>query len=345
MKAVAIVGMVFVHIYEITDFAYEIDEGPAFWLGVIVEFMGGVISAGVFMFAMGWGIAFSDRATPKTQCNRSIQLFLLGLFVNIVCQWVPMIALNGISGLKDNWYGIFAVSIYQFAALAMLFFALIKWLGKTQQILISLIALAAAMLLNTIILPEKFSTGNNAADTVIGLFVRENEYSFFPFVTWIAFPILGFAAGSLYRKINCRKSFVIRMLCLGTAIILISTALMKKFDIINAAFYPYWTEDKEYYAMNSLSVLCACGMIAIEFVISAGVIKLNKEMLPTLITTMSKNVMSIYVIQWIFIISAGVWLVRINNAVIYVAVSAMVLAASYVCSIIFTNFLKNRRKT
>lgn len=65
MKAVAIISMVFVHVFEMSvdiDYATPAKETVAF----LIEFFGAIPSAGVFMFAMGWGTAFSKRATAET---------------------------------------------------------------------------------------------------------------------------------------------------------------------------------------------------------------------------------------------------------------------------------------
>ena len=126
MKAIAIVGMVFVHIYEYTGFAFSTTEGAVYLLGLTVEFFGGVISAGTFMFAMGSGSAFSQKATPRTCFDRFTQLMLLGLVMNLFTQWIPMLTAAEKTSLAEGWYRIFAVDIYPFAALAMLYFAIIK---------------------------------------------------------------------------------------------------------------------------------------------------------------------------------------------------------------------------
>ena len=342
MKAIAIVGMVFVHIYECTGFAFSINEGPVYLLGLIVEFMGGVISAGTFMFAMGWGIAFSEKATPKTCFDRFTQLILLGLFTNIFTQWIPMRTAAEKTSFAEGWYRIFAVDIYPFAALAMLYFALIKKIFQKEKhrIIVSAALLFVALAINMLIPPDGFSTGSNAADTLIGLFIRENGYSYFPFVTWIAFPIMGFGAGSLYRKMNSQKGFAVFLLLSGIAALIISVAVMKHFNMPNAAICPYKVEDTEYYAMNSMSIVCGYGVIAIEYLLSMGIVKLKKNKLPKLITTMSKNVMYIYVIQWIIIGISSSLIARLRNAVVYVILSLIVLAATYGLSILIDRILK-----
>lgn len=346
IKVIAIVGMVFVHIYELTVFAFNEKGGASYYAGVTISFFGGIISGGAFMFAMGWGAAFSDKATPKTYLDRFLQLNLLGLLVNVFEQWLPMLIMPGKFGnLKDQWYSIFAVDIYAFASLAMLYLAFLKKISdrKTVKIIVSAILLAAVLLVNSFIRPEHFSTGYGWADTIIGLFVRENKYSYFPFVSWIAFPITGFIFGTLYRKWDDKKKFNIFLAVSGTVVIAVGSIIMKLKGISNAVLDPYDVSELEYYALDSINVACGCGFIAVEFVIASAILRLTGNKLPNLLLEMSKNVLHIYIAQWLMIgLLVGV-INKLPNVWTSMLLSAAVLSVAFGYSVL-RNKLVERSK-
>lgn len=126
IKAVAIVSMIFVHVYEISfpKFNSTLEFGI---VRRLIEFMGNVPSAGAFMFAMGWGAACSVRSTPKTYLKRVRQLFLLGIVINFFEVYVPSIlAPEHFGTLEEMAPVILATDIYFFAMLASFYLALMK---------------------------------------------------------------------------------------------------------------------------------------------------------------------------------------------------------------------------
>ena len=69
MKAMAIVSMVFVHVFEmgIRPEGMSAVDGA---IPYLIEFFGGFPGAGVFMFTMGWGAAHSKHATVDNYLKR-----------------------------------------------------------------------------------------------------------------------------------------------------------------------------------------------------------------------------------------------------------------------------------
>lgn len=96
MKASAIIIMIFTHVYELLPI--KIDSGTEEIFARLIEFMSGTPGAPAFMFAMGWGVAYSVRSTSKTYINRFFQLTLLGVVVNFFarntsrCSSIPKIS-------------------------------------------------------------------------------------------------------------------------------------------------------------------------------------------------------------------------------------------------------------
>ena len=170
----------------------------------------------------------------KTFIDRFLQLFLLGLLVNFFQQLVPMLLEPEVFGkAQENLYTIIAVDIYQFASLATLYFAIMQKLNRNTKsaMVFSILLLSFCMILNATLGCETFTTGNNWYDTLIGFFVRENEYSYFPFISWILFPISGYGAAFLYQKLDGKKNLLSCCFVTGIGLILLSELLMNIFSI------------------------------------------------------------------------------------------------------------------
>ena len=107
----------------------------------------------------------------------------------------------------DNLHTLFAVDIYQFASLDMFYFIAMELLGKSTRgtKTFSVVLACGCMLVNALIGTETMATGNMWLDTHTGLMIRQNEYSYFPFVSWIVFPVAGYGTASLYEKVKDKR--------------------------------------------------------------------------------------------------------------------------------------------
>ena len=184
MKAIAIIGMVFVHVFEM-GINLDYSSPARYTAAFLIEFFEAIPSAGVFMFAMGWGTAFSKRATAESYRKRAVSLFVLGIIINFFEQYLPAILAPSSYGPLDEVFpSILATDIYFFAALASLYFALMKQLEskKHMRILASICLVGLCFFVNSVVGFESFTTVNEWLDTILGLFIRVNEYSYFPFV-------------------------------------------------------------------------------------------------------------------------------------------------------------------
>lgn len=324
MKAVAIIGMVMVHVLGISiliDMQAPANAPVVFVIG----FFGGIPSAGVFMFAMGWGTAFSKRATVSSYLNRCVKLFAAGVFVNLFTGYLRAILVPDVFGpLNAALHTILATDIYFFAALAHLYFALMKKLESrnTLRAVISVFIVGICICINILVPPESFTTGSIWLDTILGLFIRLNDKSYFPFICWIFFPVIGFGAGCFFRK-NGMKKTTIAAAITGAAALIISLPLMSALGLGRSL------SGAAYYGLHPVLALFGYSIIAAEFLIVRVILLAAKNRLPNLILTMSKNVSSIYIVQWAIISILSPALVLITNVWINVAAGIAILAVSY----------------
>ena len=303
LKTIAVISMIFVHVLEVSS---ELNTSDPLSRGIatLIEFLGCVPSAGVFMFFMGWGAAIFRKKGMKTFIYRFLQLFLLGLLVNFFQQLVPMLLEPEVFGkAQENLYTIIAVDIYQFASLATLYFAIMQKLNRNTKsaMIFSILLLSFCMILNATLGCETFTTGNNWYDTLIGFFVRENEYSYFPFISWILFPISGYGAAFLYQKLDGKKNLLSCCFVTGIGLILLSELLMNIFSIRDVIIRHVYPAEEGYYAMHPVCGIGAIGIIVTEFALVSYVLRIRKKQLPGFFSFVDQNVMFIYVTQWIMI--------------------------------------------
>lgn len=332
LKAIAIIAMVFIHVFDASTHLQPSSpiDAPFIWF---IEFMGNIPSAGVFMLAMGWGAAFSSRSTPKTYISRLRQLVILGIVINFFEQYIPSIIDPATFGsVWEVAPSIIAVDIYFFAAFAMLYFAAMKGLRNKPVIagVVSAAIVGVCFAVNAVFSFESFSTGNAWFDTFLGLFIRENDYSFFPFVSWIVFPIIGYWAAILFKKATSRKSVMIFTITTGVAALAFSQVMMTVFGTSDAVITgAHSALDGEYYSMSPLCAICGYGVIALEFAVANLIMMATKQRLAKCLGKMSKNVMEIYIAQWVLIGLLSPALVRVTNLWINLLIGIAVLFGSY----------------
>lgn len=331
MKAIAIIGMVFVHVFEMgvnLDYHSPYRYAAAF----LIEFLGAIPSAGVFMFAMGWGAAFSKRATVKSYLQRAVALFVLGLIINLFEEYLPALLVPASFGpLGETLPSILATDIYFFAALASLYFALMKKLESNNRlrILVSILIVGLSFCANTLIGFETFTTGNEWLDTILGLLIRVNEYSYFPFVSWIVFPVLGFGMAFFCQR-NGKNKALIFAAWTGTVALLASSILVRGIGMPDALIVDVVTvREGVYYALHPLYAIAGYGIIMIELVLASFILRAMHNHIPGFMLTMSKNVAQIYIVQWLAIALLSPVLAFVSNIWINILIALFVLLISF----------------
>ena len=330
MKAVAITGMVFVHVFEMGVNLEYLSPGK-YTAAFLIEFLGGIPSAGAFMFAMGWGAAFSKRATVESYLKRGISLFALGLIINLFEEYLPAILVPGSFGpLTAVLPSVLATDIYFFAALGSLYFALMKALEarKHLRVPISIALVGLCFCVNALVGFESFTTGNEWLDTILGFFIRVNEYSYFPFVSWIVFPVVGFGVGSFCQR-NGKKKTAIFAALTGTVAVTVSSIVVRALGMRDAAIVDIVTvRDGEYYALHPVYAVAGYGIIMLEFALAYLVLLETRSHIPHFMLTMSQNVTEIYIVQWAVIALLSPLLAAVSNIWVNIAIAFFVLIIS-----------------
>lgn len=202
-KGIAIIFMIWVHVNE--TYLLEAVSGGIY--SRVVEFLGSPPAAPVFMFSLGIGIVYSRRSTTANLFERGINLFLLGYILNFIRDFLPYYILfkmnNDISYIRDGWELLWGIDILQFSGLVFIFFSLVKKF-KLKNVTLYLI-LCGFVTLNILIKNIYFESA--FLNRLMGLVWGTDEFSWFPFLTWIAFPILGYYFGQLLIRCNDKNKF------------------------------------------------------------------------------------------------------------------------------------------
>ena len=333
MKAIAIIAMVFVHVLEgsldVFENAWELPGSIPYTL---IEFLGGIPAAGVFTFAMGWGAAFSDKSSPTSYLKRAFKLGLLLFYVNFVYAIFPGIIDPGDFGaFSQHPWAIIGFNIYSLATICMMFFALMKKLEDKPWIRAAICIVIAAGILTVSILvaPESYADGNQWLATLLGIFVRQNHYSWFPIVPWMIFPVMGYGAGLLYRKWNDRKRFALLSLVAGVLLTGVSQTVIVVTGTPFGAMNPGWVTEIDYYSLSPWNIVCACGIVCLETAIAFGIMTLAKRQLHPVLSELSLNVMEMFLVHWIFISPLYPLLLHVTDIWINVLIGLTVLVATY----------------
>lgn len=192
LKGIAVLLMIQVHLTEL--FAQE-----AFYnsiAGKVSLFLGGVPAAPLFMILMGF---FAGYQTIRVRSNilRGLKLILLGLLLNIGLNMHLFYRIfTGIFTLDPLPY-LLGADILFLAGISLIVIALLKKVSNDSTILFLIASIITALMSD--ILP--LYKGDYMLARYSLAFIHSNDWwSYFPLFPWLAYPLIGVAAGIGYRK-------------------------------------------------------------------------------------------------------------------------------------------------
>lgn len=182
------------------------------WFGYMIEILGGPPAAPVFMAVLGVGIVYSSKATPRRLARRGVLLLALGYLLNLLRGVGPALvgffSEAGHIGMEVVLAQLFSVDIFHFAGLTFLFFA--GWTsirGKDWWLVgVPAAAIAVNTVLNAVV--GSGPTGPLIVNAAAGLIWGAGPVSYFPFLSWITYPVLGYLFGRrLIRTLDKRRLY------------------------------------------------------------------------------------------------------------------------------------------
>lgn len=335
-KGLAIIFMVLCHGFEIMCefFDPEISSDAAYFILDVV--LGGSFAAPVFLFCMGIGFAYSRRSGAKDMLRRAGKTACLALLLEIFRMILPGLLHWGISGdpscFNDYVYGFFSVDILQLATMVLLMMALFKKLDLKPVVMVGIAAVfsVAGQLLQWV------TTGSDVGDIVVGYLWKSHDYAYFPLLSWLIFPVCGYAFSSAWQRLEDKETFFRLITPISWAITVVYFASMIPLG-------EYYLSGWEYYGLGILDAVFA--LIVCSALIGLGYY-LNKwgGCVASWLSSMGNRVTSIYCIHWTILCFLYTFLLCYYEAYIpqwvMLLVSVWILVVSDLSSHIYVDFKK-----
>lgn len=319
-RGLAVLFMIAVHVQEM----FATPQVAESWLGWVVEFFGGPPAAPVFMFLLGAGIVYSKKSTAAVLIRRGGLIFIAGYILNLIRSTLPALV-SGVIEADDEYFaealtGLAEVDILQFAGLALFFFGVIRGLrGGGKTLLVLGILFAGGNLLI-----GRHPVAGLLPAAITGLFWGSGELSYFPFLTWIPYPIAGYLFATLL--IRCRdKNLFYGLLLAGSVIVLTNALIALPFvggSLAGDAEYDYY----HHHAMlNAVFILFVLAWLALLHFATRALPRVPF----TTLRRWSANVAAIYFIHWCLL---GWLAVIIGYNTIGYAISFLIFLITCICS-------------
>ncbi len=205
LKGIAVFFMIQVHIIEL--FAHETiyNSSQGKWL----LFFGGPIVAPVFMVIMGYFLAKSEKTT-KTLVLRGVKVFCLGMFLNLALNFNLILSVaKGIYHYELLPY-IFGVDVLLFAGLAIILLSMVR-VFLTSNLILTISLILLCVISGDFI--KEYLPQNSIIKYVSAFFYGTVNWSYFPILPWLAYPLTGFVVHQLNQthKIDSFASLRIKV--------------------------------------------------------------------------------------------------------------------------------------
>lgn len=344
VRGLAVIFMIVVHV--VITFANDAASETAF--AQVSDLFGGVPAAPVFMFLLGVGVVYSRKSDAISLFKRGVILLFTAYGLNILRSVLPGVITmilhhqgeSELSFTMQMYYSLFSIDILQFSGIAFFFFAFLKQI-KAQMIHVVFIMLFF-IALNQFISPTSMEI-NYLIAPIVGLFLSGGGYeglSYFPFVTWIAYPLAGYLFASLliqtddkvrfYRRISYFSALVFGLYGLGVLLLRWPTG---------------YESDIAYYAHSGLLNIVYLSFILMWISAFFWLSPLIKGAMKQILETLSSQVSNIYFIHWVYIGFLTIVLERESLDIAGVIfISLIMIIGSYYSALWYTHVIKAKRR-
>jgi len=268
-------------------------------LGKIFAFVAEGPGAQLFMIIMGILFALSTQKSFNQNCKRALFLLLVGYALNITkfvlphyFSWLPISLLHDLdidSSQKDYIELLSIGDILQFAAFATIALHSIARIKYAE--FVSLCLALAYCILSPYFWDIHFR--NDALDYLSQLFGGAPPRVFFPFFPWIVYPLIGLSIGIFIKKSKDPQPAFWVCRDVGWCLIICATILTHILPI-----YPY----SSFYRTYPFDTLIHIGIVLVTLSLWQWIAQnVKPNNLFDVLTYLSQNITSIYIIQWILI--------------------------------------------
>lgn len=305
-KAICIVGMVLVHMYEEFEAPF-LDTG---FQNALVNVIQTLVGAPCFMFCMGLGISYTKNNSGDDLLKRGFQILLIGYTLNFVRGSIlyPICAAIRHYPTSEIIYGTYIRfmenDILQFAGMALIIMGLLKKL-KLDNKKILLVSVGLSIIGSFV----RFVSVNPYLDYPLGLFIGTYDVeadmvrTYFPSFNWLIFVCAGNVYGDILKRVEDKKKFYgIFVPVFGVIVaIYLLFAIPNQIGMINPDL-------KWYYHLTTFdacfSIMSCVAILGIYYFISLVLPEIIKKFL----TSVSRNINRIYCIHWVILYNASIFM-------------------------------------
>lgn len=251
------------------------------------------------MLSLGLGIVYSTRSDANSLLKRGVKLVALGYIFNIFRDVIPYMLLAQTSGdmayRTEAWECLWGIDILAFAGLTFVFFGIIKKFNiKDMYIFVIWCSLST---LNLVV--RSISFESEVANSVFGLLWGTDEYSWFPFLPWISYPILGYFFGKLLIRCQDKEALYSRLLVgAGT----LSIPLWVYAYINDVQFGAFGELYQEAYYHHDLMGNIVLGTFALFWLsVCFYIVKFIPEKIHKVFARWSKNMSMMYCVHYVIL--------------------------------------------
>ncbi len=320
-RAVVIFFLAPIHV-AIACSTYEaLGSGIPYILDTVI---GGPFSAPMYMFAMGLGMFYTRKSSPKDYFLRGARLLALGYVLNIFRSIIPYLIGYKITGNAEKYlepllFEMLGNDILVFAGISMMLMAGLFAIHTNRSVLL-ILALASSAL-GTLL--KGINVGNDLGNIFLGYLIgtenaRGETMSYFPLLNWIIFPLAGYLFASILVRVRDKKTFYLwlSLPCALFTIVYFILGIRSRtgmFGVSESCFYHLAFSD----AIASLILTLA--LIGLYYFLSL----ILPQWFLRLAGTVSRNITEVYFIHWIFVSV-------ITDLLLYIVRGSQILTSSQI---------------
>jgi len=307
-RSIAILGLPLVHMMEefeecgfLSNPALEAGALSTNWYEIVLRFFTSSF-APMFMILMGVNMTLSSHATAEKLLKRGIRIVIYFFILNILRYVIPDVIsyfMGYGGGLHDSIVDFLASDILFLAGTSMILIALFKKRDNSPAITL---ILALFMLAVSMLIPENLIK-NEYLKTFLGNFFRIDGTSYFPLLSWFAYPALGYALGKTIKDfekdLDRKKRIYLHvvpsaLILLACLYICLSKYGISPFKIVDDQSNIYLNDFWCYLS----AVLWTCVWFSGAYFICKAI---KSQWVKNAIYKISDSIMIFYCIQWILV--------------------------------------------
>lgn len=316
-------------------------------------FLASDMAAPMFMFAMGMCMLYSRRSGVRDMAVRGGKLLMQAVFLSVVIKsgliaLARCLMISPEAVKKDSLVSslMFNGDILDFAGLAFLVFALMKWLRfghRAMLVLTGVLYAGYQVLLVTVgseFLPWPFYA-------VLGWICGTDPMSFFPLFAWLVYPVAGYIMADALEKSAdpgrlLRRAGIIGIVLFATMFAISWSPVFVDFPLMRS--YEGGLE-AAFYHQHPVFMLRCLGLVFAELWLAELLARRLPETLMSHCRRWSRNVNAMYILSWTLILITAGFILRERgdlSLAAWVASAVLVFALTDLGVTIWKRFVAGR---